>query len=111
MRARIVAYCGLVCTDCRAFKATVKNDTETLAALALKWYGEENNPSYTICEGCTVDGKKCHWCSECMVHACASERGVDTCAHCEDYGCEKITELFKHIADGKVRLDKIRAGL
>ena len=111
MREKIIAYCGLVCTDCKAYKATKANDNETLAALALEWYGEENNSTYTVCDGCTVDGRKNQWCANCMVHNCASERGVETCAHCEDYGCEKIAELFKHIPDAKVNLDKIRASL
>ena len=111
MSTEIIAYCGLICTECPAFIATSQNDTEKLQALGLEWYGKEDNADYCLCDGCTTDGRKNNYCQECRVHLCAKERGVINCAHCEDYGCETLTALFQHIPLGKETLNKIRASL
>jgi len=111
MPDQIIAYCGLVCSDCAALLATQINDTEKLKALALEWYGEENNSTLCICDGCTTAGRKNKHCSECGVHICASDRGVVNCAHCPDYACATLTELFEFIPDTKTNLEAIRAAL
>jgi hypothetical protein len=51
------------------------------------------------------------YCGECQVRACASARGVITCAHCDDYGCEKITAFVNNAPDAKAKLEEIRATL
>lgn len=107
----ITAHCGLVCTECLAFIATRTEDTDKLAALALEWYGQAGDSSYCVCDGCTQDGRVNQFCRECGVRLCAIERGVVNCAHCLDYGCEKLTGLFQHIPVAKENLERIRAGL
>ena len=111
MPDQIIAYCGLVCSDCAALLATQNNNTEKLKALALEWYGEENNTTSCICDGCTPAGRKNKHCSECGVHLCASDRGVVNCAHCDDYGYEKITAFFNFAPDAKAALEEIRQAL
>ena len=111
MAEQIIAYCGLVCSECHAFIATRENDTERLKALALEWYGEENNDTFCLCDGCTTDGQKNKHCLECGVRLCAADRGVINCAHCADYGCETLTGLFKFIPLAKENLERIRAEL
>jgi len=34
---RIVAYCGIVCSDCEAYRATQSGDREALKRVAAKW--------------------------------------------------------------------------
>jgi hypothetical protein len=111
MKDQIIAYCGLVCTECPAMVATRENDTHKLKALALEWYGEENNESYCLCNGCTTPGYKNKHCLECGVRLCAVDRDVINCAHCVDYGCETLTGLFNLIPLAKENLDRIRSGL
>lgn len=111
MSEQITAFCGLVCTECGAYIATRENDTEKLKALALEWYGVENDPTYCICEGCITEGRKSKWCGECAVRACAQERDVINCAHCDDYGCETLTAFFAHAPNAKENLDLIRVSL
>jgi hypothetical protein len=45
------------------------------------------------------------------VRACAIARGLENCAHCADYGCEKLAVCFEHSAETRVVLDRIREGL
>ena len=113
---RIVAYCGLVCTDCPAYIATQANDREALERVAAQWRQEYNAPDITvdsvICSGCvTEDARKCgHW-HECEIRACGAARGVANCAHCDDYVCERLEAFFGFVPDARVVLDEIRDSL
>ncbi|MEA3438747.1 MAG: DUF3795 domain-containing protein [Chloroflexota bacterium] len=111
MTEQIIAYCGLTCTDCPAYIATREDDTEKLKTMALEWYGVENDATFCVCDGCITDGRKNRWCGECAVRACAVERGVVNCAHCDEYGCETLTAFFGDVPDAKVNLERIRATL
>jgi hypothetical protein len=113
---RIIAYCGLVCTDCPAYIATQANDRAALARVAAQWREEYDAPDITvesvICDGCTTEGeRKCsHW-YECNIRICGTERGVVNCAYCDDYGCEEIEGFFSFVPDARARLDAIGQGL
>ena len=111
MADQIIAYCGLACSECAALIATRDNDTDKLKALALEWYGEENDVTSCICDGCTTAGRKNKHCAECGVHLCASARSVVNCAHCPDYSCATLTELFEFIPAAKTNLETIQAAL
>jgi len=113
---KIIAYCGLVCSDCPAYIATQADDRAALEQVAAQWREEYNVPDITvesvICDACvTVDGRHCsHW-FECNIRACGMERGVVNCAHCDDYGCEKIEGFFGFVPDARATLDGIRQSL
>jgi hypothetical protein len=111
MSEQIIAYCGLVCTECPAFMATRTQDNKKLAALALEWYGQAGDATYCVCDGCTQDVRINQFCRECGVRMCAIERGVINCATCPDYGCQKLTSLFQHIPLAQENLERIRAQL
>jgi hypothetical protein len=117
---KIVAYCGLVCTDCPAYVATQADDRAALERVAAQWREEYNAPHITvesvICDGClTDDGRKCSHCAECDIRACGVARGVANCAHCADYarqgGCEKLEGFFGFVPDARAVLDEIRRSL
>ena len=111
---KMVAYCGLVCTECPAYIATQKNDMEALNQVAEMW-SKEFKASLTaqdcICDGCTVEGRKIGHCSECKVRACAMERDVVNCAHCADYGCTTLTDFLGFAPQAKANLEAIRKDL
>jgi len=111
MTQQIIAYCGLVCTECPALIATRENDTPKLKELALEWYGAEGDAAFCLCDSCTTSGRKNNHCLECGVRLCAIERSVANCAYCEDYGCETLTGLFQYIPLAKESLERIRASL
>jgi hypothetical protein len=113
---KIIAYCGLVCTDCPAYVATQADDRAALEQVAAQWRQEYNAPNITvesiICDGCLEDnGRKCGHCAECDVRACGVARGVANCAHCDDYGCEKIERFFGFAPGARAVLDEIRLSL
>jgi len=111
----MVAYCGLVCTDCPAYIATQAGDRAALERVAAQWRQEYEAPNITVgsimCDGCLTDGRKCSHCFECAVRACGLERGVFNCAHCDDYACDKIEAFFGFVPDARTLLDGFHAGL
>jgi hypothetical protein len=109
---KIIAYCGLVCSDCSAYVATQANDQEALERVAAQWREEYNAPNITvesvICDGCLDSGRKCSHCAECEIRACGVARGVANCAHCADYACEKLEKFFGFVPGARGVLDEIR---
>jgi len=113
---KMIAYCGLVCTDCEAYIATQANDLAALERMAARARDQFNNPDITIesamCDGCLSDSERlCGYCFECQVRACGMARGVVNCAYCDDYGCEKIEGFFGFVPAARATLDGIRQSL
>jgi hypothetical protein len=117
----IVAYCGLVCSDCDAYVATQANDLEGLERLAQRAreeFGmEDATAEASMCDGCLADGgRQIAYCAMCEIRACATGRGLGgppplNCAHCADYACQKLEGFFAHATDARAVLDEIRASL
>ncbi|OGD16762.1 MAG: hypothetical protein A2Y69_02485 [Candidatus Aminicenantes bacterium RBG_13_59_9] len=109
---KIIAYCGLVCSECPAFIATQAGDREALDKIVEQWRTEYNAPNITLegvmCDGCLDGGRKCGHCFECEVRACGIEKGVANCALCLDYACAKLEAFFKMVPQARTTLDALR---
>ena len=113
---KIIAYCGLTCSDCEAYLATQANDHAALERVAVKWREEYNAPDvtveYVICDGCLAgDGRLGGHCLECDIRACGVARGVANCAYCDDYACAKLEGFFGFVPTARATLDAVRQGL
>jgi hypothetical protein len=114
---KIIAYCGIVCSDCPAYVATQANDRPALERVAAQWREQFNTPEITadgiICDGCLEgdDGRLNGYCTTCEIRACGLERGVVNCAYCNDYACEKLEGFLGHVPEALVMLDNIRQSL
>ncbi len=111
----MISYCGLDCSECPACIATQAGDMEALARVAEEWgrkFKMEITPESILCDSCKSgeEARRSGYCDTCGVRACAVERGVVTCAHCDDYGCETLQACPAFLAEGKTRLDNIREG-
>lgn len=114
-----IAYCGLVCQRCAIYLATREQDEEKrhkmreeIAQEIKKHYGEECRPEdVTDCDGCKSEGRLLSGCRRCEIRKCARQKGVENCARCSEYACEKLEELFATDPEAKKRLDKIRSGV
>ena len=115
MNDRIIAYCGLICSDCDAYIATQANDQAALERVAAKWRQEYNAPGTTVasvlCDGCLSGPRKCGHCAECDVRACGVARGVVNCAYCPEYACDKLQRYFGFAPQMRTMLDEIRLSL
>jgi hypothetical protein len=111
---KMIAVCGLDCAACEAYLATQAGDEAAKEKVAAKWRVEYNSPDIDAksitCDGClATSGRLCSHCLECAPRLCAVDRGLATCAHCPDYGCEKISGLLKYMPQAKATLDGIRS--
>jgi len=109
---KMIAYCGISCSDCPTFIATQKNDDKMREETAKKWsemFHSDIKPADINCDGCTSNSTKLfNYCGKCDIRKCAKEKGVKNCAYCADYPCEKLTAFLKNAPEAKVVLDDIR---
>lgn len=115
MEESMIAYCGLVCTDCDAYKATQAGDTDALERMAEEAadrFGVEMTVADAMCDGCrAATGRQIEYCHECAIRLCAVQKHIENCAYCEDYPCEKIDGFSKPGSAHRRRLDDMRASL
>ena len=112
---KMVAFCGIVCTECLAFLATRKNDNAGRKKVAEMWFKQFNakiqleDINY---DGCLSTGDKVFgYCKACEIRKCGLEKGVANCAYCEDYGCEKLNKFLGDVPAAKNTLEEIRKSI
>jgi hypothetical protein len=88
----ILGYCGYRCHLC----AARSDDPEVRQRLVDGWrrlFGHENYTAENVrCDGCRSEGR--HADTECKARPCAIERGVESCAACDDFPCDKMKHLM-----------------
>ncbi len=90
----ILSRCGFRCDLCLAYRPNIESHPENRQLLSdgwFKYFGFRIPPEDIHCEGClnnqciTLD-------QECTVRPCVVTHGIENCAGCEDYTCEKLKE-------------------
>lgn len=119
-----IAYCGLDCSGCDVYRATAWDDDELRQAYVHKVFEQfriEVEPAKVECYGCRDERPKSGYCAWCEVRGCAIERGLENCAHCDEFPCAKLDKVHaamihvgkaeNGIAWARRNLDRIRAEL
>ena len=112
MSEKIVAYCGLTCSECPAYIARKTNDNEMRKKAVDAWSSDDF--PLTIeeinCEGCISEGELFKHCFVCEVRKCGTEKEVANCAYCTEYPCEKLEGLWNFLQTPQARetLDGIK---
>ena len=118
----MLGYCGVECSKCPAYIATINNDgalRRSYAAEQSEFYGMEILPERINCVGCLEDGEHLGYRSMCEIRRCCSDKGLATCAECAEYVCDELekvytvmSEVFGKVQDGvaeaKTNLDRRR---
>ena len=116
----VIAYCGLVCRGCPIYCATREPNKQkkekmraAIAKICKEHYGQECKPEdITDCDGCKSDaGRLFSGCKTCHIRRCAIEKGLENCAHCREYACDRLREFFVKDPEAKTRLDFVRSSL
>ena len=112
---KIMSACGIICSGCPAFIATLNDDEELRIKTAEEWskmYGATISPDDIYCVGCLEEtGRHIGHCYECEIRKCTKDKGILNCAYCDEYGCEKITKFHEMVPEAKNELDSIRKTL
>jgi hypothetical protein len=118
-----IAFCGVTCSNCPAYRATQAGDRDRLEEVLIHWREEFDVPHITVedimCDGCRAGGRLCGYCQHCAIRPCATTRGVPTCAHCDEYACEELERLlglcdeqegfFEFVRRARATLESIRS--
>ena len=90
----IISRCGFRCDLCMAYRPNVESHPENRQLLSdgwFKYFGFRIEPENILCGGCLSD--QCITLDkDCRVRPCVIAKGLDNCARCEDYGCDKLNE-------------------
>lgn len=112
----ILAPCGIECTGCPAYQATLDNDLDWMAEILGEWTTDDSYvPEDLICDGCHGP-RISRDCRVCWVKDCVEGKGIQNCAQCDDYPCDRLVREWGtwnvlSPGDAKARLDKIRESL
>lgn len=90
----ILTRCGYRCDLCLAYRPNVTANSANRQKLSdgwFKYFGFRLPPEAICCDGCMADNPQLID-RGCPVRPCVIERGLDNCAQCERYVCEKLTE-------------------
>jgi hypothetical protein len=111
----MIAFCGLDCSVCGAYLATINEDDNKRAEVAAAWsieYNTDLKAEEIYCEGCRPGGKVYFgYCSVCKIRKCGTSRGIQNCAYCDDYPCSLLADFLSKVPEAKSNLETIRAGL
>lgn len=116
----LLAYCGLICHGCPLYWASQEKSKEKkdkmrleIARICKAHYGiEVKQDEITDCDGCRTEGGRLFSGSrQCEIRKCARQKGVENCAHCDEYACEILQALFSTDPSAKTRLDVVRSTL
>ena len=108
---KMIAYCGLDCAKCEAYKATINNDDALRKKVAVHW-SELNNvtitPEMINCLGCRTEGVKTPYCeSLCPIRKCALKKEYETCGDCDScLKCEKVSMIIGNNEEARKNLNK-----
>ncbi|MHA2352705.1 MAG: DUF3795 domain-containing protein [Candidatus Thorarchaeota archaeon] len=103
MKSRIVAPCGIVCTECQAYLATQSNDLEKLQEVAKQWSSEDQQyeAKDLMCDGCFSD--RVHaFCAECETRECAIQKGYRVCSICSMYPCDRLNDVWSSFTTSSI---------
>lgn len=115
----IIAYCGLTCHTCPIYLATREKNPKKKRGMRAKIAGKINKlykeklkaEDVTDCDGCKTEERLFSGSQKCEIRKCARDKGIESCAHCSEYPCEKLKKFFATEPDAKARLDMIRSTL
>jgi hypothetical protein len=105
----------LICTDCDAYKATQSEGTEALERMAKEaseQFGTEMAVAGAMCDGCrATTGRQIGYRHQCAIRLCAVPKHIETCAHCDEYACEKVDGFVEPGSAHRETLDDVWSSL
>lgn len=92
--SEMIARCGFKCHACVAFSGINKTsrDQEAAARAWKKYYGLVVPATEIRCNGCLSTDRGGYRFPEpsCYFSACVRKKGVDNCAACSEYPCQRL---------------------
>ena len=113
----MTAYCGLLCDNCPIYLATIEKDKKvqesmrkSIADMCFENYGLKLAPAeISDCDGCRAGtGRLFTGCGNCDIRECILGKGIESCALCHDFACERLDRVFSEDPNARRHLNNIR---
>ncbi|HEW92747.1 MAG TPA: DUF3795 domain-containing protein [Thermotogaceae bacterium] len=101
--------CGIDCSRCPVYVATVNSDEKLREETAKKWSKEINleiEAKDLVCYGCK-SGQTWKMCKDCPFVECCKEKGLNNCGEYESYPCPEISKFLKSLPSDFAFLDQV----
>jgi len=98
----MMAYCGIDCSACRAYRATIAGDEAGLEEAAERFGGGRYPAEDWVCLGCRPADQPflARYCAACGIRSCAIARGLGSCAGCSDFEeCARLQSFLRGEAE------------
>ncbi len=98
-KEEILTLCGYRCDLCQLYTKNIKSekDKQRVSQEFNRIFGSNIRPEDVECVGCKNEGK--HVAPSCPVRLCALKKGVENCAHCSEFICDKLKRKINFIED------------
>ena len=108
----MIACCGIDCSKCEGYTATLEDDDVKRADVAKKWselFKKEIKPEHINCRDARPTASNSIIASTCAKYANARCRGTfGTCAECGDYICDTLAGFIKMAPEAGEALERLR---
>lgn len=112
--SKMIAFCGLCCTECPTFLATQNDDDKArakTAAMYAKKFGFNMKPEDINCDGChSESGQLIGYCQTCDIRKCGQDKGIDNCTSCNEQPCEKLINFHLFSPEAKASFTAVLKG-
>ncbi|MFN2200682.1 MAG: DUF3795 domain-containing protein [Caldilineaceae bacterium] len=91
MSVEILAKCGYRCDLCLAYRPNIEAD-DRRQELSDGWfnlYGFRIGPEAIACDGCVSSNSPNLIDKNCLVRPCVIRKGIENCACCNEFVCDK----------------------
>jgi hypothetical protein len=103
----ILTRCGYRCDLCLAYRPNIESNPAYRQKLSDGWYqyfGFRIPPEKILCDGCLANNPLLID-QACPVRPCVIAKGLENCAYCESYACEKLVERLVVYEEVKKRVN------
>ena len=103
----ILTRCGYRCDLCLAYRPNIESNPANQQKLSDGWYqyfGFRIPAEKILCDGCLAENPQLID-QSCPVRPCVLAKGLENCAYCEQYGCEKLVERLVEFVDVEKRVN------
>lgn len=112
MFEKLIAVCGINCSACPAYIATKNNDVKEKKRIAKLWseeFGVKLRASDIHCVGCiNKKGPHVNYCNVCEIRLCANDKGLNSCAECNEFMCETLKNFIQFLPEAQLNLEEKR---
>lgn len=95
----MIAHCGMDCSKCEGYLATMEDSDTKRKEVAAKWsieYNADIKPGQINCHGCRSDSTKFFFTENvCEIRKCNIEKGTPNCARCAEYKCKQLQDFIE----------------